>query len=74
MKSYLLTIWGDVEPVLSGPFETAEKRDAAAKAFRSANGDEHGLYMLDVDSDGQPEVDAYSGGFFFEEAEDGAEA
>lgn len=64
MNYYLLIIWGDLEPELEGPFDTEEDRDIRAKKFREEEGDEHGLYMLN--SEGEAEVNAYSGEFFEE--------
>ena len=34
MKYYVLTIWGDVEPSLSDPFDSEEERDRYAKTCR----------------------------------------
>lgn len=61
---YLLVVEGDVEPMLDGPYRTADERDQEALAWRAKHGPDNGLYMLDVDADGIPHVEAYSGGFF----------
>ena len=63
---YVLFIWGDVEPKLFGPFESQDERDNKAKELREKEGDEHGIFMLEVSKDGKPEVDCYSGAFFDE--------
>ena len=67
---YLLTVEGDVEPEVQGPFDNSEERDRAAKSYRE-EGFEGGLYPLDVRSPTEPilEVGAYSGGFFEEDDE-----
>jgi hypothetical protein len=66
MKFYLLIVRGDVEPELKGPFPTEKMRDAYAKNYRHTRDKEaeDGLYPLDVDKQGNPNIDAYSGGFF----------
>jgi Tol biopolymer transport system component len=69
---YLLIIWFDVEPEIRGPFKSAEERDTKVLEirFNEPDGDEAGIYPLDIESDGVPKavtVDAYSGGFFEEE-------
>jgi hypothetical protein len=65
---YLITIWGDVEPELHGPFATEEARDQAALNHRKKQLDDgedfpDGIYPLDVIG-GKPEISTYSGGFF----------
>lgn len=63
MKYYLLIIYGDVEPALRGPYKFAEGRDRAAKRHRAINGEEDGLYKMNVHRDGRPEAIPYTGGF-----------
>ncbi|MBN1224399.1 MAG: hypothetical protein JXB23_14220 [Candidatus Aminicenantes bacterium] len=69
---YLLIVWHDVEPEIQGPFKSAEERDKKALEirFNEPDGDEAGIYPLDIRSEGIPdevEVGAYSGGFFEED-------
>lgn len=45
---YLLVVVGDVEPELQGPFPTTDDRDHAAGEHRSANPEDDGLYMVDL--------------------------
>ena len=68
-KYYLVPVWGDVEPSIEGPFVTSVERDASAKKIRAADDDDlkNGLYWLNIDEDGQPEIGAYSGRFFEDE-------
>lgn len=61
MSKYLLAIWEDVEPELHGPIATDEERDAKAGSFRIDEGEEHGLYRLDIDANGIPSVSGFSG-------------
>ena len=61
---YVLFVWGDVEPALHGPFETAEARDAKALELRREDSDESGIYTLEVDDCYAPSVGTYSGAFF----------
>lgn len=65
MNYYLIAVWGDVEPEILGPFTTTEERDMEATRFRNEEGDEHGLYPLDIRGNVEViEISAYSGGFF----------
>jgi hypothetical protein len=60
-KLYLLTTIGDVEPELSGPFETKEDRLKAAVSHRQNDPDKKdGLFKLDV-INGEPQVGTYCG-------------
>lgn len=45
---YLLSIAGDVDPELGGPYDTDRERVEAAADYRRAHGDEDGLYRLDL--------------------------
>jgi hypothetical protein len=59
-KHYLLIVMGDVEPDLRGPFPSTEVRDQEAKDHRSQDPEmEDGLYPLDIDDHGNPEVGSY---------------
>lgn len=66
---YVLFIYEDVEPQLYGPYDTTEDRDQKARELRVEEGEDHGIYMLDMDS-GLPEVNSYSGAFFEEDDEE----
>lgn len=71
---YLLVVWNDVEPEILGPFKSAEERDRKAPEIRfdEPDGDDVGIYPLDIKAEGIPEevaVGAYSGGFFDEETD-----
>ncbi len=59
---YILFIWGDVDISLRGPYETEETRTQAAVDFRKEEGDQHGLYRLDVDKGTKPDVFNFGGG------------
>lgn len=61
-KHYLLTIYGDVEPALTGPLETHEEVLARAKEHRAEDPEmEDGLFILGMDADGVLHVDAFGG-------------
>lgn len=50
MKYYLLHIWGDVEPIVKGPYKTDTLRLRAAKRVRHADPDlRDGLYRINID-------------------------
>lgn len=68
VKFYLIVIWSDIEPQLGGPFDNPEDRDDRAREVRENNGDEHGIYWLNVDGE-ELEIGAYSGSFFMKEDE-----
>lgn len=57
---YLIVVWKDVEPELIGPYTSVSERDAEALQQRYQEGNEHGLYRLDVNGD-KITVDVYSG-------------
>ena len=60
MKYYVLGIWGDVQPMLSDPFDTEAERDDKARQWkRNDEVDEGGIYRLNIDSSGGPTVDSY---------------
>ena len=58
-RLYLLNLWGDVEPELSGPFKDEQDRVEAAQDYRRAHGDEDGLFR--VDASGSVKVDTFTG-------------
>ena len=60
MKYYLLHIYGDVEPILHGPYKTTASRDRRARTVRHADpGLRDGLYR--IDSKCAVTVNSYSG-------------
>lgn len=64
---YLLVIEGDIEPEVYGPYPSEGHRDLAARKYRIENGDDDGVYALDISSlTNKPVVSAYSGGFMDE--------
>jgi hypothetical protein len=66
---YVLVIWGDVSPDLQGPFADELQRDTRARELKAEYGDEHGIYALEVDSQGRPRVSSYLAMFFDQETE-----
>ena len=67
---YLIFVEGDIEPRIVGPFADGDERDKKARELRSANGPDHGIFMLDVHAGNSiPSVRAYCGGFFLEDDE-----
>ena len=71
-KYYVIKIWEDIEPENPiGPFDTEEQRDEKAKElFREDLNGEHGVFALDVRSDGSIEFGSYSGAFSEEAREE----
>lgn len=60
----LLIVWGDVEPLPVRWYSSARRRDLAAFRYREKEGDEHGLYRVQL-SDSYPAsltICAFSGG------------
>lgn len=65
---YLVFVEGDIEPQIIGPFADAEERDSTAHELRRECGEDHGIFMLNVDpANGKPTMGAYCGGFFRED-------
>lgn len=70
---YVLWVWGDVEPELKGPYESAMTRDMIARGLRLSEGpDEGGIYWMNVDQSGRTKVGAYTGDFLNDAEESGA--
>lgn len=66
-KYYLITVYGDVEPVLSDPCDTSDEVLALAREHRiEDDGQDDGLFILGIDADGTPRIEAFSGGDFEE--------
>ena len=72
VQFYLLVVVGDVEPELRGPFDTEEERDGVAFDYRRDNGDEDGLFPLDILPDCTPRVGSYTNGFFMSDDDEEA--
>jgi hypothetical protein len=66
-KYWVLIVWNDIEPELHGPYENEDERDSHAKELKKEHGNDHGIFPLDVNDEGLPEVGAYPAGFFMEE-------
>jgi hypothetical protein len=62
-------ITNNISPDLLGPFPDERQRDARARQLKAEYGDEHGIFALEVDSEGRPTVSSYLAMFF----EDGGE-
>ena len=58
-RRYLLHLWGDMEPELTGPFKDERDRVEAAQDYRRAHGPEDGLFR--VDASGSVKVDTFTG-------------
>ena len=63
---YVLVVWDDVSPDLEGPFADELQRDTRVRQLKAEYGDEHGIYALDVDSEGRPTVRSYLAMFFWD--------
>ena len=61
---YVLVVWDDISPDLQGPFANEGQRNKRASELKAEYGDEHGIYALEVDSEGRPTVSSYLAGFF----------
>ena len=57
-RLFLLQMWGDVEPILHGPYKTDTERLRQAKQLQKE--DEGTLIRLDIDADGGPHVKPFS--------------
>ncbi len=60
---WLITVWGDVEPSLAGPYKTSAKRDREALLLKHKEGDRNGIYWMDTAKGKHPDIGSYSGGF-----------
>lgn len=58
VRRYLVQIWGDVEPILHGPYDTEEAR--FLEAYRLARENYGCVFKLDQE-DGEPYVESYIG-------------
>jgi hypothetical protein len=64
VNHYLVIVYGDIEPEIF-PFETTMERDNAAIKHKHINGDDDGIFKLDV-VNGIPEMTTYSNKFFWD--------
>jgi len=62
-KLYVIMIWGDVEPKVFGPYNTAHERDRKALALKEEHGDNNGIFRAEV-GDYLLSVRAYPHHFF----------
>lgn len=67
MNYYVVVVWNDIEPELRGPFKTEEEQDKYARALKTEHGNDHGIFPLNVDDRGEPDIGAYAAGFFMRE-------
>jgi len=44
-QKYILFVWGDIEPVVYGPYKNDDTRQRRAEAIRRKGGEEHGIYF-----------------------------
>ena len=59
---YLLHVWGDVQPILKGPYKSEKARNYAAKFVDHAQPDlKDGVFLLDI-VNGKLTVSSYEGG------------
>lgn len=63
-EKYLVIVVGDIEPELH-KFETNEQRNNAAIEHKREEGDDDGIFKLDI-VDGVPVMMTYSNGFFWD--------
>lgn len=54
-KFWLLHIWGDVEPMIKGPYSSEKNRIRAAKKLQEEGG------VFKIDSPIRPKIEAFSG-------------
>ncbi|MDO9236203.1 MAG: hypothetical protein Q7U28_09260 [Aquabacterium sp.] len=59
---YLMVMLGDTDPTLQGPFTSEDARLEAARVYRESEGNDDGLYRLDVPRGVTPLLDSFSGG------------
>lgn len=70
-KFYVVVIADGTNPELSRPFESEDEQDAEARRCYREN-EENVILWLIVNEAGEVEMEAYSHGFFEEEADDAA--
>jgi len=65
-KFYVIFVWRDIIPGLHGPFFSVAERDKKAKEVREKEGKEHGIFQLNIDRNGKPDINSYPSSFFKE--------
>lgn len=59
---YMVHVWGDVDPLLLGPYADNKARNKAAGQVEHSSGDfPDMLFKLDIPSKGKPRIAAWSG-------------
>jgi len=58
-KLYSVVIEGDVEPAILDEYVNDEQRVKAARKYRKQHGDEDGLFRLNIDENGDPELESF---------------
>jgi hypothetical protein len=61
-RRFLIQVWGDVEPILHGPYKTDAERLRKAKRLHEEH--EGTLIRLDIDAKGTPQVEPFSASEF----------
>lgn len=62
VASHMLVMIGDVDPEITGPFDTAGDCLTAARNYRAANGNDDGIYSVEAPRGIPVEVQSFSGG------------
>lgn len=64
-RYYVVLAVGDIEPELRGPYSQEDERDKDALQIRRTElpAEDGGIFWLNIDENGSPEIGAYSGGF-----------
>ena len=59
MRRFLVVIEGDVEPSILSEFKSDIARVEAAREYRKSHGDMDGLFRLNIDDNGTPEMESF---------------
>jgi len=62
-RLYLVEVWGGVEPMLHGPYESEDERDSEALRIFKAGSHEDSLFWASVSADGELAMGAFSNEF-----------
>lgn len=73
VKRYVVVMQNGTDPQLSAPFDTEEKQDAEARRILRENVEDVIMWMV-VNGAGEAEMEAYSSGFFEQQADEESEA
>lgn len=64
-KYYLITVYGDVDPVLSDPCDSPDDALALARKHLIEDGErDDGLFILSINADGVPRIEPFAGSDF----------